>query len=334
MAVTIRQVAKHAGVSVATVSYVLNNDPRITPETREKVLAAVRTLDYHPNSLARGLARRQTDIIGLLVPRTRYVSDPFFLEFISGVGDVAGHLGMGLLLVPSGDPQAPLPSQVQSGRVDGVILMESEAHDRRVDSLRAKSMPFVLFGRCLDDSGVHWIDVDNVSGGRQAVEHLAGLGHSRIGFIGAPLRFMFAQFRREGYLQGLISSGITPDGSLELEADLTEEDGYSAARRLLALHPRPSAILAASDLMAIGAIRAAKEMGLRVPHDLAVVGFDGTPVSAFAHPPLTTVRQPAYDIGARAAHMLMDLLGGQAEEVRHEIVQPALIIRQSCGSTT
>jgi DNA-binding LacI/PurR family transcriptional regulator len=332
VAVTIRQVAKHAGVSVATVSYVLNGDPRITAETAEKVMAAVRELDYHPNSLARGLARNQTDIIGLLVPRPRYVSDPFLLEFISGVGDVAAEHDLGLLLLPARAGQGAVPQQVLRGGVDGVILLESEAHDARVEALRKREIPFVLFGRCLDDEGVHWLDVDNVAGARAATDHLLDLGHRRIGFISAPLKFMFAQYRQTGYRQALGARGVAHDGALEVEGDLTREGGYAAAKRLLALPDRPTAILAASDLMAIGAVQAVREAGLTVPDDVAIVGFDGTPVAAFADPPLTTVRQPAYDIGVRAARMLLEVLQGQATDVRREIILPSLVIRRSSGA--
>ncbi|HWI60577.1 MAG TPA: LacI family DNA-binding transcriptional regulator [Symbiobacteriaceae bacterium] len=328
MAVTIRQVAKAAGVSVATVSYVLNGDPRITAETRERVMAAVRELDYHPNSMARGLARNQTDIIGLLVPRPRYVSDPFLLEFISGVGDVVADHNLGLLLLPARGQEQEVPQQVLRGGVDGVILLESEPRDPRVEALRKRSIPFVLFGRCLDDTGIAWLDVDNVAGGRAAVEHLRALGHQRIGFISAPLKFMFAQYRRQGFLEGV---GPSYDPTLEVEANLTQDGGYSAALKLLTRPDRPTAIVAASDLMALGAMQAAKELGLAVPDGLSIVGFDGTPVAAFADPPLTTVRQPAYDIGARATRMLLGLLRGELAEPGGEIIQPSLVVRKSTG---
>lgn len=329
MAVTIRQVAKLAGVSVATVSYVLNNDPRVAPATRERVLAAVRALDYHPSSVARGLARRQTDTVGLVLPAARSVSDPFLLEFISGVGDAAQAHGLSLLLVPAPPPADPVPAAVLRRQVDGVILQESEPHDRRVEVLRRRGIPFVLFGRCLDDEGVHWIDVDNAAGSRAAVLHLAERGHRRIAYIGAPRRYMFAQFREQGYWEGLQAAGLVPDAGLVVEGDLTQEGGYAAARHLLQQDPRPTAILAANDLMAIGVLRAAREAGLRVPSDLAVVGYDGTPLSAATDPPLTTVRQPGHSIGVRALAMLVQVIRGDASEPLRELVQPTLVVRQS-----
>ncbi len=332
MAVTIRQVAKHAGVSVATVSYVLNDDPRITQETRERVLAAVRELDYHPNSWAQGLARKQADIVGLLMPGPRH-SDPFLLEFISGVMDVTAERQVGLLLLHPGSRTDDVPKELLRRRVSGVIVLESQAVDPRVEWLVKKAIPFVLFGRCRNEGVRHWLDVDNVSGARNAVEHLAGLGHKRIGFISAPLKYMFAQFRLEGYQQGLEHHGLTIEPALVVEGNLTEESGYAAARQLLALKHRPTALLAASDMMAIGALRAIKEAGLRVPDDLAVVGFDGTLVSAHTDPPLTTVRQPVYDIGRQAAEMLLDAVAHPGGAERFELIEPTLLVRRSSGAT-
>lgn len=331
MTVTIKQVAKLAGVSVATVSYTLNNDPRITPETRERVLAAVRELDYHPNSWAQGLARQHADIVGLLMPGPRN-SDPFLLEFISGVMDVTAERQVGLLLLHPGHDHDDLPRELLRRRVGGVMVLESQAVDPRVEWLLKRGIPFVLFGRCLNEGVRHWIDVDNAAGARMAVEHLVQLGHRRIGFISAPLKYMFAQFRLEGYQQGLAAHALPLDSTLVVEGKLTEESGYMAARQLLILSEPPTAILAASDLMATGALRAIKEAGLRVPDHVSVVGFDGTQVSAYTDPPLTTVRQPVYDIGRLAAGMLLDVAADPNTESRGELIQPSLVVRRSCGA--
>lgn len=326
--VTIRQVAKEAGVSVATVSYVLNNDPRISPETRERVLAAVAELDYHPNSWAQGLARKQPDIVGLLMPRPRH-ADPFLLEFIGGVMDVTAERQIGLLLLHPGERPDEMPRELLRRRLSGVIVLESQAIDPRVDWLQKKGIPFVLFGRCRNEGVRYWLDVDNVAGARVAVDHLASLGHRRIGFIGAPLKFMFAQFRLEGYQEGLQQNGLPVDPALINEGDLSEESGYQATMRLLALADRPTAILTASDIMATGALRALRESGLQAPDDVAVVGYDGTQFSAFTDPPLTTVRQPIYDSGRQVAEMLLAAVSEPESAGRWELIQPTLVVRRS-----
>jgi DNA-binding LacI/PurR family transcriptional regulator len=331
--VTIRQVAKHAGVSVATVSYVLNNDPRISAETRERVLAAVAELDYHPNSWAQGLARKQADIVGLLMPRPRH-ADPFLLEFISGVMDVTAERQVGLLLLHPGEKPGEMPRELLRRRLSGVIVLESQAVDPRVEWLRRKAIPFVLFGRCQNEGVRYWLDVDNAAGARLAVDHLAALGHQRIGFISAPLQYMFAQFRLEGYQEGLRQNGLDLDPALVVEGDFSEESGYAATKRLLALPVRPTAVLAASDIMATGALRAIRQAGLQVPGDLAVVGFDGTQLSAVTDPPLTTVRQPIYDSGRQVAEMLLAAVADPEGDGRWELIQPSLIVRRSSGASS
>ncbi|HEY8347047.1 MAG TPA: LacI family DNA-binding transcriptional regulator [Symbiobacteriaceae bacterium] len=330
MAVTIRDVARHAGVSVATVSYVLNNDPRISPETRRKVLAAIRELDYHPNSWAQGLAKRQPDIVGLLMPAPRH-ADPFLLEFISGVIDVTAAHHVGLLLLHAGRGADDPPRELLRRRVGGVIVLESRAIDPRVEWLQKRGIPFVLFGRCQNVDVSYWIDVDNVAGARMAVEHLIDLGHRRIGYIGAPLMYMFAQFRLQGYREALEYHGLPLIPELVREGDLTEEGGYVSAAAMLQQKERPTAILAASDIMARGALRAIRDQGLRVPEDVALVGFDGTPLSAYTDPPLTTVRQPVYEIGRDVAELLLKIIAHPDTEKTRKLIQPTLVIRESSG---
>ena len=330
MAVTIKQVARHAGLSVATVSYVLNNDPRVAAETRERVLAAIRELDYHPNSWAQGLARRQADIVGLLMPAPRH-ADPFLLEFISGVMDVTAERHVGLLLLHPGKNEDDPPRELLRRRLGGVIVLESQAIDPRVEWLQKRDIPFVLFGRCQQPVD-YWIDVDNSAGAQMAIEHLIALGHKRIGFIGAPLKYMFAQYRLAGYRETLQRHGLPFDPALVLEGDLSEESGYTSARVLLRLPERPTAIMAASDIMARGVLRAAREEGLRVPGDVSVVGFDGTPFSAYTDPPLTTVRQPVYDIGREVAELLLQVVAHPDTESCGKLILPTLVVRGSSSA--
>lgn len=333
MRVTIREVARRAGVSPATVSYVLNGTAVISPETREAVLAAVRELDYHPNSMARGLAHRRTFTVGLSVPRSRMVSDPFLLEYIAGVGDACAAAGYGLLLLPPGPDGGSGDSSgiaaVKAGRVDGLLLLEAEVQDPRIPQLLADKVPFVLFGRSSEHPELVWIDVDGAAGGRMATEFLLGRGHNRIAHLAAPLRYQYARDRLAGYQAALIGAGLAASPDLVVEGDLSEAGAHSAMHRLLGLPQPPTAVFAASDLMAAGAIRAAAERGLKVPDQLAVVGFDNARVAGLTDPPLTTVEQPIAHLGQRAAGLLLSLVGGEEPPDRGVLVIPRLIVRAS-----
>ncbi len=328
---TIRDVAKAAGVSVATVSYVLNDSAAISPETRERVLKAIRELDYTPNRYARGLANQKTDALALILPAARSVSDPFLFQFISGVTEAAAGAGYNLLLIP-GDPGVEtVQALVRERRADGVILMESEVHDARIDYLLEVDYPFVLFGRSLERQDLTYVDLDNRLGAMLATQHLLALGHRRIGYIGADRRLVFAHYRYEGHLAALREAGVTVDPELLQVGDLTERSGYECMERLLALPSPPTAVFAASDAMAIGAKQALAAAGLRVPQDVALVGFDDTPVAAYASPPLTTVRQPIFEMGTEAADLLVARLRGE-EHQQQRLLLPELVVRASCGA--
>ncbi|MCG0238842.1 MAG: substrate-binding domain-containing protein [Firmicutes bacterium] len=329
---TIRDVARAAGVSVATVSYVLNGSPAISAETRERVLQAIAALDYRPNRLARGLANRKTDTLALLLPTARSVSDPFLFRFISGVSEAAAQAGYSLLLVPGRPGLAALEELVKDRRADGVILMEVEVRDPRIDYLLTANFPFVLFGRSLEHPEVLWVDLDNELGAMLATRHLLALGHRRIGYIGADRRLVFARHRYQGHLTALREAGVPVDPDLLVEGDLTERSGFRCMERLLALPSPPTAVFAACDAMAIGAKQALAAAGLRVPQDVAVVGFDDSPIAEFAIPPLTTVRQPTFELGAEAVRLLVSRLRGEAQPGEHRLLPPELVVRTSCGA--
>ena len=323
---TIRAVARHARVSVATVSYVLNNRPGVTEETRQRVLQTIRQLDYHPSSAARNLVRHHAATICMLLPDRRGLADPFLTELICGLGDGAAERGFSLLLTPTDD--RPLGWPVRERRADGLILMDVVVGDQRVRLLRSRDVPFILFGRCLEDPTVSFVDLDTVDAAHQAVSHLTALGHRRIGFIAPPLHYVYAQGRLEGYRKALAEQAIAFDPALVVEAAPTVEGGAWAAGQLLDQPGPPTALFASSDLTAAGALRTARERGLRVPDDLSVVGFDDTKVAELADPPLTTVRQPTYDLGRHTARGLIDILLGHGEPP-HLLLRGELVVRRS-----
>lgn len=328
---TIRDVARAAGVSVATVSYVLNDSATISLETRQKVLQAVQELDYHPNSFARGLANKKTNTLSLLLPSARSVADPFLMQFISGVTEAAAEAGYSLLLVPGRPLTAPLQELVKNRRADGLILMESEVRDARIAYLLKAEFPFVLFGRSLEHPNLTYVDLDNQAGATMAIHHLLALGHRRIGYIGADRHLVFARLRYEGHVAALERAGVPLDRDLLLEGDLTERSGHLCMERLLGLSSPPTAVFAASDVMAIGARRALAAAGLRVPGDVALVGFDDAPMAEYATPPLTTVRQPTLELGHEAVSLLVGRLEGEALGARQVLLAPELVVRASCG---
>ena len=218
---------------------------------------------------------------------------------------------------------------VMEQRVDGMLVVRTRQEDARISYLLKERFPFVAFGRSDLEASFPYLDVDSKHGLRQIVQHLIDGGHRRIAYISAPMGLMFASHRLEGYSEALAANDLPFDKRLLTEGELTERSGYAAAMQFLSGNPRPSAIVACNDLMALGAISAARELGLTVGRDLAVTGFDDVPLAAHAHPPLTTVRQPIYEIGRRICRMLIRLLEGEPLEQRQVLLEPELIIRAS-----
>jgi len=333
--VTIKDVARQAGVSTATVSYVLNDSVPLSEETRQRVLATVRELDYHPSAVARRLQGKRTDTLGFVLPsRERPVSDPFLLELLAGIADEATQQDCDLLLstCPQGCTELDVYKRlVKSRRVDGLLLVDTRQHDERLTYLLREDFPFVAFGRSQGSQNFPYVDVDGEEGVAIGMRHLLELGHRRIAFIGLPSPLVFAGHRLSGYRRALARADFALDSSLVVEGDLTQQGGYLAAQRLLSLSPCPTAIFAGSDLMALGALRAAQERGLVVGRDVSIIGFDDIPLASQAHPPLTTIRQPVYDIGRQVCHMLIALLRGESLADRRVILKPTLVVRESTG---
>ncbi len=307
----ILDVALKANVSIATVSRVVNkSDHKVNPATREKVLAAITELDYRPNALAKGLLMKKTMTIGIIIPD---ISNPYYAEIVRGIQDTADRAGYAVMLHNTDGKQERIIRHIYLLReksADGVIFCGGIINDYETLSiLKELKERVVVVGR-------HEVDfpavmVDNMGGATQAVQHLIDLGHRRIGCIGGPEGSPTAADRLTGYRNALAQNGITLDERLVKRGTWSPESGYLLAQELLAGQERPTALFSANDQMAFGVIKAARELGLTVPGDLAVVGFDNVPTGSYFDPPLTTVEIPMYDIGVASMRMLVDLLSGE-----------------------
>jgi LacI family transcriptional regulator len=330
----LEQIAKLSGVSRSTVSRVINNDPNVSVVTREKVMQVVKRVNYTPNAAARGLAAGRTHVLGLVIPMgvAALFTDPYFPILIQGVSSAcnAREYSVMLWLAEPEYERRMIRQIMYSGLADGVIVSSMLLNDSLVQALSDGDLPFMLVGRHPTDTHASYVDADNIGGAREAVTHLLRLGRVRVATITGPHNVIAGADRLAGYQAALRDRGLMPDPSLIVEGDFSEVGGYRAMQQLLTR--RPDAVFAASDMMAIGALRALREAGLRVPEDVALVGFDDVPQSARTEPPLTTVRQPIYRLGATTVDSLLDLIQYPDSSPRRIVLPTELVVRASCGS--
>lgn len=330
-AASIYDVARESGVSVFTVSAVINNKSHVGKKLRERVEAAIRNLNYRPNLLARSLANQRTHTIGMIVPD---IANPFFPMVVRGAEDAAQKHGYNLLLCNSDDSLDKEEKAIElllSKRVDGILLTKA-AEDLRPPVRRMieeVNIPFVLVMRTYPKLTQDAVISDDYQGAYDAVCHLARAGRRRIGLICGPLRISNAKARWEGFRDALKSESLPYDPELVIEGDYRIESGFRAGHTLLSR--RPDGIYVANHLMTIGLLKAAEEIGLRCPEDFGLVSFDDYPWLSIFRPRLTTVELPKHQLGSEAAELLIQRIGGSTVKAVVRKLQPELRIRESCG---
>jgi DNA-binding LacI/PurR family transcriptional regulator len=331
--VTIEDIARQLGLSPSTVSRALNDSPLISERTRQRVRAAAEALGYRRNELARALTKGTLRFIGLLIPD---ITNPFFAEVARGVEDIASARRYGVLLCNTDESLAKEQQYahfLREHQVSGLILTSPTVDDPCVQELLHTGTPLVLVSRITHVSEVSYVCTDDVQGAILAVEHLIRLGHRAIGFIGGPPEVTPNQRRLQGYRQALQAHNLPFREEITRHGgSFTQEAGYIIMKEYLQLNSPPTAVFAANDLIALGAIEAIVEEGLSVPEDVAIVGYDDIPFASLPGVELTTVAQPVYEMGALAAEYLLDVLEGKRRKRLWKIFRPRLIVRKTCGA--
>jgi len=333
---TIKDVAKRAGVSVGTVSNVLSGATPVRAELSKRVHSIMRDLDYHPNYMARSLKANSTKMLGMIISD---ITNPFFPQVVRGAEDAAWQHGY-LLITFNTDDQVERERQIfsvlRSRRVDGLLLVVAPSADGGGTHIRKTieaGVPIVCMDRIPMGIAIDSVSVDNVKGAQTCVRHLITRGHRRIGIITGSLSLQTAKDRLAGYMAALREASIEPDPGLIAEGNFRQATGYQIAKSFFLQHQRPSALFVSNGMMTIGAIQALEETRLRCPDDVAIASFDDLPLADVFRPRLTAVAQPAYQIGYRAAELLIQRVRGEITSRKRVTIclEPELKIRESSG---
>jgi LacI family transcriptional regulator len=335
MTPTIEEIARLSGISRSTVSRVLNNQPNVSEKVRKRVLEVIQRTGYNPNAAARSLASRRSWMIGLVLPRSvsSFFTDPYFPRLTQGIAQACNQYNYTLslfLVATQEDEEKIYPRVSRRGLLDGILVQSGQYGDQLIDRLVGSNVPLVIVGRPFHANGISFIDVDNVNAAYGAVSHLVRLGYKHIATITGTISSAVSIDRKEGYIKALSERGRDIDEKLIVEGDFSEAGGYYAMQQLLP--SKPDAVFVASDLMAVGAMHAARDAGLHVPDDVAFVGFDDLPIAASQDIKLTTVRQPIIEFGYKSVEILIDLIENGIQPARRVIMDTELIIRESCGA--
>ena len=320
---TIHEVARRARVSITTVSRTINNPSVVDPVTAKRVLEAIEELKYYPDTHARSLVSGRSRILGLIVSD---ITNPFFPELVQSFEDIATRLGYDVLVSSTNYDSARMTLSVRrmlERKVEGVAIMTSEMDDHLVEQFARRSVPMVFLDVGTPGEHISNIAVNYAMGVNEAVAHLVGLGHRRIGFVSGPQDLLSAQARLSAFVRSIEAHGIASDGRLIVQGDHKVTGGLEAMNRLLKLPELPTAVLASNDLTAVGMMRAVRLAGLAVPRDISIVGFDDIWLAEFTEPPLTTVRLSRRELAEKACSAL--LAGG----AREHGVETHLVIRES-----
>jgi DNA-binding LacI/PurR family transcriptional regulator len=329
--VNITDIANEAGVSVATVSRVINGNSKVQPETRERVIAAIRKYNYKPNAWGRSLRKRESRSILIFLPN---ITNPYYASIVSGIEDTSRKNGYSTILCITDSNQnkeSEFSEMLISGRADGAIFLSTFMENSMLSKL-AKKYPIVQCSEyCLDESIPH-VSIDNFAASRQVIDYLIKLKHENICYIGSTNKYISTRQREDGYFDAMKNANIDVNAASIAYADddYSFSSGLIAARKLISQRQKPSAIFCISDVIALAAIKVAHEYGLRVPEDISVVGFDDVEYASMFTPTLTTVYQPCYSMGVSSANALLKLINGRTD-VSSVYLSHKLIIRESTG---
>ncbi len=334
MGVTINDIAKIANVAPSTVSRVIANSPRISAETRERVQKIMKEMNYHPNMIARSLANKSTKIIGLVVQGAteKAFGHPFMSEIVRGIISVAHRYGYKILISSADnlDEEKELISDLsKGGAVEGIILTASRIKDPSIMELKKQKFPFVLIGRPADDELVNWVDNNNVSISYDLTKHFIEQGHKEIAFLGLSPDFIVTLDRYEGYKKALEESGIEVKSEYAAESKFLDAPGYDMMKELFDRGQKPTAVICCDDYIAFGAARFLSEQGLAVPDDVAIAGFNNTPLAEHFIPSLTSVDINAAILGSSAFEMLYNTIHKNIKGFNRTIIPSDIIIRKS-----
>lgn len=329
---SIRHLASTLGLSVTTVSRALAGYSDVAPATRERVQREAARSGYRPNQVARRLRTGRSGTVGIVVPAEQGSFDQFFLAMLGAIGPLLSRAGLDLVMMgaPPGEAEMHAYRQlVEQHRVDGILLARTRRDDPRIRYLIDRGVPFVAHGRSETSGCFAYLDIDGEAAFAEATERLIGFGHSEIGLINASEHYMFAHHRAAGWRRALAAAGL-PQGHA-VQAEATEENGFRLMKALLASHGPPTAVLCATDRMAVGALHAITSAGLRAGRDVSVIGYDNLPMASYTDPPLTTLEQPISRMAEHLVHMLLAILDGAEPSQFREIWPARLIARQSDG---
>ena len=330
MAVQIKDIAVDAGVSAATVSRVLNGSRAVNEDLRLRVLASVDRLGYQPNVVARSLRTGKSFVLGVIIPS---ITNPFFTYVARAVEDAALAAGYAATICSSDqdlDKERRYMDVLRNRMVDGVLIVVADMQRSDLTPLEQNGMPIVLVDRRLECDSCDSVTVDTQRGAYHAVEHLLSVGYRRIALLGGPTGVSTALSKERGYRQALLDHGFPLNESLIVSGEYTEPQGYALGQTLLDLPQPPDAVLVANNQMTLGFVRLLRERGLRVPQEIAFIGFDDAPWASLVVPPVTVIDQPTYDLGRRATELLLERIEGRRQETSHVVLPTRLILRGSC----
>ncbi|MBP3964879.1 LacI family DNA-binding transcriptional regulator [Paenibacillus lignilyticus] len=339
MSVTIKDIAKIAGVSPSTVSRVVSNHPRISRETSRKVKEIMDQLGYHPNMMAKSLVSKTTQTIGIVLPRPaeELFLNFFFGELIRGIVTQATRAGYDMLMttVTSDSNELEAISRLVMGRrVDGILLLSSRTSDPIIGFLKQQNFPFVLIGRSDEFPDVLSIDNNNIQAAYDATSHFIAQGHKRIGFISGPPNLVVSQDRLLGYKKALKEANLPFQQEWVLEGDLLQQSGYRAMSFFMSLPDRPTALVIFDDLLAFGVLRGLTELGYSVPQDICIVSFNNIPLSELASTPISSIDIGTYQLGYTASQSLLRIVHDEPLSQNHIIIPHRLIVRESSISSS